>query len=79
MCLPSICPSWTPWSKTEDSPENNNTAPEEHSSGAVFLFGQRMKLVRFPHSVAGRGTPAALPLSMHRSSQAMFRARFRMV
>ena len=42
-------------------------------------FGQRMKLVWLLRSDSGGVMPAALPASMHRSSQARLRPRLRMV
>ena len=40
---------------------------------------QRIKLVRMPPSCCGKTAPACAPALMQRSSQAMFRARLRMV
>ena len=40
---------------------------------------QRIKLVRMPPSCCGKAAPACAPALMQRSSQAMFRARLRMV
>ena len=47
--------------------------------GAPFFPAYRMKLVLTRSSGMGGSTPAALPASMHLSSQAMFRAKVRMI